>query len=867
MGSSQAAGTSMFLYDILSIFWLGKNDFEHSTDPDNRLIAQGSYFRHAENTFVDSYGATFDISYNHLDRCYYGLTLRDWAGTPNISFKGNFIESYIPITSQPIPPNAETQMGVRILNYESIGAPILTIGDEASPSFLNFFAKIHQAVYAENSDVRIVNNYVSQTTNGFYYNNTSGNTYFLEIGGNTVGQKNTLMDVAQYGIYTQGRAGLSIEGNHIEGGTLYGILLNQTLAPTTTAKIWRNSLILGKRNSGGNPIHFEAIYINSFRGNLSIRDNTIETKLHNGVELAIGRAILVGWTYNMGSLEIRNNIIRNTLSGIFAYQILAQFAYIESNDIRLITSATDYGNFGIYCYNNLIGRKLTITDNYLENYDISIYVDHSDNTDINDNTIMITALPVNLYNNLYGIHLSNSGYNTINNNYIDMANGLNTSSANIFTFRGIIIWDTYNLTSITRNNVLHTEYGLWIYNDAYPSYIACNTFDYSNFGVCLSNAWHGLNYGNNSYEIGIATSPNNNQWYNELDPLGRRITGTVQTPGGNPTWWWYKNGTPFTLASGQYQVIPAAGFFTLLTNDLYDICNAKSSSSQFLTIGNLSEQDFLLLSAGKKDTLLKLEFHHLDSLVNYSPSTTSFILPNNTRGYEKARHSYAIMMKHPWVLSGNISATGTKYNSIKNFIASTNIHSLYVLDTLANEMYLPQLNSALAAFTPQNQVEQNAATYYAVLKNYLNQHLVLTAADSAALLSVALQNANTGGFPVYKSRSMLGIHLIDSLIQAGSANATIKQMSTLALKENPESPIYVYPNPATDMLFVVTEGTEMPSGCFIEIYAYTGKLMKKTAVNNNTVTTVPVNLLDQGFYFYRIVDQNKTLKSGKLIIQ
>jgi len=114
---------------------------------------------------------------------------------------------------------------------------------------------------------------------------------------------------------------------------------------------------------------------------------------------------------------------------------------------------------------------------------------------------------------------------------------------------------------------------------------------------------------------------------------------------------------------------------------------------------------------------------------------------------------------------------------------------------------------------------------------------------------------------------MLGIYLIDSLIQVSSANATIKQMSTSDLKENPESTIYVYPNPATDMLFVVTEGTAMPSGCFIEIYAYTGKLMGRSAVNSNTITELPVNLLDKGFYFYRVVDQNKTLKSGKLIIQ
>jgi hypothetical protein len=541
----------------------------YTTDYDNMIFARQNYFLHAENTIVEAFGAEVTLINNQFDRCYYGLTLRDWSGSPRIVFRGNLIQSTMPITSSPIPPGAKTRKGVRIIDYQSTGANLLTIGDDNHAGYMNYFSHIFQAVHALNSDVRIVNNYVSTSTNGLYFHNATGSFLTCEIGGGGANQPNTLIDVHEYGIYIQGRAELTIENNSIEGGSIYGMLINQlSTPPASSGKIWNNEIILGK-HLNGTPTNFESIYVYDLRGDIDIKENTIRTKTHNGVDLAIGRAILVGWSLAGNVINIESNIIQNTLQGIFLYHVNADYVYVLDNAIEFTTTARDYGNYGVFAYITDVYRQFRIEENSLENYIVSIYGDHLHRCDIMYNTINISALPYHPNHRLVGIHMSNSHSNLIHHNHIEMSNGLNTSPGNVYDFIGIKVNQLYNTTTIDYNEMYHTEYGLRLANDVYPSIITCNLFDHAYHGVRLVNTKHGvLNPPN--LQIGAPGYPANNRWHNELDPQGLRISGTANPNNPGPIVWYYKTGTPYEIALLQWNVSPQFFFDANLTNEIFD---------------------------------------------------------------------------------------------------------------------------------------------------------------------------------------------------------------------------------------------------------------------------------------------------------
>lgn len=634
--------------------------------------------------------------------------------------------------------------------------------------------------------------------------------------------------------------------------------------PASPGKIRNNELILGKHLNGTPTPNFEGIYVEYLKGDIDIKENTIKTKSHNGVELDIGRAILVGWAFTSYHINIESNIIQNTLEGIFLYHVNSDYIYVLDNTIEFTTTARDYGNYGVFAYITDVYRQFRIEENTLENYIVSIYCDHLHRCNIVLNTINISALPNHPNHNLVGIHMSNSHSNLIRENHIEMSNGLNTSPGNLYDFIGIKAHQLYNTTTIDYNEMYHTEYGLRLANDVYPSIITCNLFDHAYHGVRLVNTKHGVLSGTELI-IGTPGYPANNRWYNELDPQGLRIFGTANSNNTDPIVWYYKTGTPYELDPPQWDVTPQGFFDANLTNEIFDICGQKSSP-KILTLGGLSQQDFSSLSASQRDTLLITEFYHLDSLINYSSSLATLTVPTDVRAYETVRNAYLIMVNNPWILSGSATSTVNKYAAIKSYLSNTNIHTMYVLDTLANGRHPTQLNTELAAFTPQNQVEHNAAGYYTTLGNYLSNQFTLTAADSSVLLGIANQNSYTGGFAVFKARNMLRMYIIDNPPQQ-SAQPSLKQMFIADETESPKARFTVYPNPATDVLFVDAAGMNPHDRYFIEIYSLAGNLLVNSAIRNNALTSVDVNHLKSGFYIYRIVDNNGLMKTGKLIVR
>jgi hypothetical protein len=165
----------------------------------------------------------------------------------------------------------------------------------------------------------------------------------------------------------------------------------------------------------------------------------------------------------------------------------------------------------------------------------------------------------------------------------------------------------------------------------------------------------------------------------------------------------------------------------------------------------------------------------------------------------KVKISYDLMSRLP-VTFASASPVVNKTDSIRNFLFNTNIHKLFVLDTLADNRNTNQLVSELGNLIPQNQLESNAVMFYGIYANFLNNNMTLSGSDSVVLQQIAYQHPANGGYPVYKARDLLGLYIFDSItLPITPAASQMKYTSTGNLaSEMPE--IHIYPNPSKEVI-------------------------------------------------------------------
>jgi len=839
----------------------------YTTDQDNYIFARNNYFNHGENVIVESFGAELILNSNEFDGCYFPLTLRDWTGNPRIIFRGNTIQSTSPIIAHPIPQNGRTQAGVLVNDYVSTGN-ILTIGDASASGFVNSFIDVNTAIVSQNSDIRIINNLVENSEYGFQLYNFSPNDIFqLVVGGTGALERNTLVDVVSIGILATGNVELSILNNLIDGGTINGIVLTNANTNPAGADIRYNEMHLGKHNSGTAIIPFKGIEINSVIGSIDIVDNSIQTKSLNGIPLAIGEGIDVISCGGGGSrIDILQNTIENVLTGIRARLLYYETDLtIATNRIEFTTPAAEFGDFGINTYwcTHISGE---IYSNYIENYIAGIYGNYVYNTNVFDNELLISAYPYTT-NSTVGIHWSISQNIGFYGNEIRMTNGLNQDPVSTFGNKGIFLQHTVN-SIISHNHIENAYYGLQFSNGNFPSWIHCNVFDYNGFGVLLMDATIGV-YDGFYRNIGHINTPSDNEWHNELYPP-LRLVGGYNFPNQN-IMWYYKSGTSFELDASQWYVSinPTLNpnFNSQLTPDSVDLCSQFQPLMANNTLSKMTYSQLQSLSASALDSLLVAEFAHLDSLLLASPSASHYTLPTDISSYGKVKISYELMSRLPVTFS-SASQVVNRIDSIRSFLSNTNIHKLFVLDTLADSRNTNQLIAELGNLIPQNQLETNAVQFYTVYANFLNNTLTLSGSDSVVLLQIAHQHPANGGYLVYKARDLLGIYIFDSITLPVTPSASQMKQSLITeypITQIPE--IRIYPNPSRELIYIETSGITGNNPAYVELFSATGIRVKSVHLSNNGITSISTDQLHSGVYYYRVIFNNSRVKTGKLVVQ
>ncbi len=78
--------------------------------------------------------------------------------------------------------------------------------------------------------------------------------------------------------------------------------------------------------------------------------------------------------------------------------------------------------------------------------------------------------------------------------------------------------------------------------------------------------------------------------------------------------------------------------------------------------------------------------------------------------------------------------------------------------------------------------------------------------------------------------------------------------------------ILVYPNPFSTSIFIVINNASQISKSEMRIYNVLGAEVMN-AVITKQITTLKADHLASGIYFYKVISNNKTIQSGRLVSQ
>ena len=169
---------------------------------------------------------------------------------------------------------------------------------------------------------------------------------------------------------------------------------------------------------------------------------------------------------------------------------------------------------------------------------------------------------------------------------------------------------------------------------------------------------------------------------------------------------------------------------------------------------------------------------------------------------------------------------------------------------------------------PVNTIEENKKELNDILLNTTVKGIGIDSAKQEQLKEIALQNAIKGGDAVYIARGVLGIIIIDTIATNDTLllqDTSIPQKKLTSIKEqNTEQNINIYPNPSSGEVIITLQGLKLQN-CYFEVYSVLGKLINVIQILNEQqkVSIEPVN---EGLYMYRLINNSKVIKEGKLLI-
>lgn len=139
-----------------------------------------------------------------------------------------------------------------------------------------------------------------------------------------------------------------------------------------------------------------------------------------------------------------------------------------------------------------------------------------------------------------------------------------------------------------------------------------------------------------------------------------------------------------------------------------------------------------------------------------------------------------------------------------------------------------------------------------------------------AMQYLATQCPFEKGAAVYKARIILAGHeganksYSNACERLSANNSSNRKAYFENLESTTVSSFAIYPNPATDFVYLSIESEETYTGTF-EIYDLLGQIVLSQTINTSTFQ-ISSEIINNGVYYYKMIVDSNTISEGKLVI-
>lgn len=275
---------------------------------------------------------------------------------------------------------------------------------------------------------------------------------------------------------------------------------------------------------------------------------------------------------------------------------------------------------------------------------------------------------------------------------------------------------------------------------------------------------------------------------------------------------------------------------------------SSSYPNQFATCVNLPNT--LKISPGVPQFINNPSSIHYDPNVRRSAekSVFEFIRKNsiNTNGFPNANN---------FMITENTSAHGT-------FITIDSLAQLYV--KTSNPAWITQAKNLNNAINPQYPSDFTQKNFNEVYLTFLQNDSLINTTHIDTLRSIAGRCPFTHGTAVYQARALLSKY--DTLAYYNGCEITNitnnhRLMSQMVEEDESLLPLMLYPNPTKEYVAVYA-----PKYSVMYLMDITGKVVLQTEMKETTSRLVDIKNLSNGIYLYKIIKDDRVLKTDKLVI-
>lgn len=200
----------------------------------------------------------------------------------------------------------------------------------------------------------------------------------------------------------------------------------------------------------------------------------------------------------------------------------------------------------------------------------------------------------------------------------------------------------------------------------------------------------------------------------------------------------------------------------------------------------------------------------------------------------------------------------TLYQQFYEQTDSANIGLIRNVEEYAAATDQQQAATENSRIVPAGNIEDNIKVVNEIYtRTWMNGIYDFSQADTATLYMIASQNPGFDGTGVYAARVMLGL-LVDDLYGEADYLAPEAELQ-------PTISSALFPNPATDHVFVDLQLTEKQTG-IIEILDLNGRLVQSEQVKGGQQVRIGVGKIQAGSYMLRLVVEGETRFTERLVI-